>query len=201
MLPLDYEYELMIERRGFVGVAGVDEVGRGSLAGNVYAAAVMLKVGTPLDGVHDSKKMTEKSREYWSLKIQDIAIGYAVGIATVEEIEQLNIAQASFLAMRRALSQLSNLCDYVVCDGFMIPNLLVPCDGIVRGDATVKSIAAASIIAKVARDSYMLTLAEEFPNYGFARHKGYGTQLHRDMLKKYGPTSKHRLSFLKKILC
>lgn len=198
MRSLSYTYERKMIDAGCVSVAGVDEVGAGALAGDVFAAAVILKPGTRLRGVQDSKRLSASVREYWDEVIREKAVGWAIGRATVQEIDRLNIRQASFLAMRRALDELD--VDGVLCDGFVIPGLEIPCQRVVKGDAKVKSIAAASIVAKVARDAYMCELAKKYPQYGFERHKGYGTKMHRESIQKNGPCMAHRQSFLGRIL-
>ena len=199
MKSLGYHLERSLTREGFVCVAGVDEVGAGALAGDVFAAAVILKPGTRLKGVQDSKRLSASAREYWDGIIRRKSVAWAVGRATPQEIDEINIRQASFLAMRRALSQLEKV-DHVLCDGFVIPKLTVSCTRVVKGDAKIKSIAAASIVAKVARDAYMCDLATQFPEYGFESHKGYGTVLHRRAIVNHGVSEMHRRSFVGRIV-
>lgn len=182
---------------GIEGFCGVDEAGRGPLAGDVYAAAVILDPSRPIDGLNDSKKLTEKKREALFPIIKEQALAWSIGIATVEEIESYNILGATFLAMRRAVDGLSVKPSMALVDGNRNPGLSVPTRLLVKGDATSASVAAASILAKVARDHYMLELDRAYPEYQFARHKGYGTKLHYEMLEAYGESSVHRHSFLK----
>lgn len=185
---------------GFKIVCGIDEAGRGPLAGDVYAAAVVLPPDTVIDGLNDSKKLSEKKREQLFDIVTDIAVSYSVGIATVEEIDEMNILQATFLAMRRAVENLSVTPDCALIDGNQRPHLSIEERTIIKGDACCESIAAASIIAKVSRDRYMKKIAEEYPQYMFEKHKGYGTKLHYEMIEKYGISPVHRKTFLKKIL-
>ena len=187
-------------QQGFKVVCGIDEAGRGPLAGPVYAAAVILKKGQTIEGVNDSKKLSEKKREQLYEVIKNTALSYSVSYATVEEIEELNILNANVLAMRRAVEGLKIIPDYVMIDGNRAPKLETACETIVKGDAKSMSIACASILAKVTRDRLLYEYAKEYPQYGFDKHKGYGTKLHIEMLRKYGPCPYHRKSFLKKIL-
>lgn len=181
-------------------LCGVDEAGRGPLAGDVYAAAVILHPDRPIEGINDSKKLSEKKRELLFDQIQEAAIAFQIATATVVEIEQYNILGATMLAMQRAVAGLSVLPDYVLVDGNRMPTLAVSGTTQVKGDATSASIAAASILAKVARDRSMRQLAEQYPEYGFAAHKGYGTKAHCAAILQYGPCPAHRPSFLKKLL-
>ena len=194
------EYEKMYEEQGYKAVCGVDEAGRGPLAGPVYAAAVILPQGMEIEGVNDSKKLSEKKREELFDVIKEKAISYSIASASVEEIESMNILKATMLAMKRAVERLSVPADFVMIDGNKTPELSVPCTSIVKGDAKSMSIASASILAKVTRDRVMKEYAEKYPEYGFEKHKGYGTEVHRNAILKYGPCEIHRLSFLKKIL-
>ncbi|MEN9354812.1 MAG: hypothetical protein RL318_2137 [Fibrobacterota bacterium] len=179
-----------------VPVAGVDEAGRGPLAGPVTAAAVVLNPGVPIPGVTDSKKLSALRREALFEPIQKGAIAWAIGWATAEEIDQINILQASLLAMRRALDQIQGQFGSVAVDGNrLIPRFDLPQRAIVKGDAKVAEIGAASILAKVARDRYMLALDKEFPQYGFIRHMGYPTAEHLIALKEHGPCREHRRTF------
>ncbi len=174
---------------------GVDEAGRGPLAGPVYAAAVILDAALPVAGLADSKTLTPRQREALALEIRTRAIAWAVASASVEEIDTLNILQASLLAMRRAVEQLAVKPGQVLVDGLHRPRLAVPVRAIVRGDATVPEIAAASILAKVARDREMLALHQRHPQYGFDRHKGYPTSAHLAALRAHGASAVHRRSF------
>jgi len=177
-------------------VAGVDEAGRGPLAGPVTAAAVVLDPNFHIDGIGDSKALSEKRREALFAPIQEHALAWAIGWASAEEIDQINILQASLLAMRRALEQIPGTFQSVAVDGNrLIPKLTTPQRTIVKGDAKVKAIGAASILAKVARDRYMLELHQKFPHYNFAKHKGYPTAEHMIALRKFGPCPEHRRSF------
>jgi ribonuclease HII len=197
---MDYSYEQNALNKGYKTICGVDEAGRGPLAGPVYAAAVILPLGLEIDGLNDSKKLTEKKREQLFDVICEKAISYSVGIATEKEIDEINILNATFLAMRRAVEGLSVKPDYALIDGNQHPRLSIVDETIVKGDAKSMSVAAASILAKVSRDRYMLEMAEKYPEYCFEKHKGYGTKLHYEMLEKYGASEIHRRSFLKKIL-
>lgn len=186
--------------RGYKYVCGVDEAGRGPLAGPVFAAAVILPRNCVIDGVNDSKKLTEKKREQLYSKIKEQSLAYCVASASVDEIEEINILNATFLAMTRAVSGLQVKADFALVDGNKLPSLEIDAKAVVKGDALSESIAAASILAKVERDHFMLNLANEYPNYAFEKHKGYGTKLHIEMIKKYGASNVHRKTFLKKIL-
>ena len=174
---------------------GVDEAGRGPLAGPVYAAAVILDPARPVAGLADSKTLTPRQRETLALEVRLRAVAWAVASASVEEIDTLNILQASLLAMRRAVEQLAVTPQLVLVDGLHRPRLTIPVRAIVRGDATVAEIAAASILAKVARDTEMLELHQQHPQYGFDRHKGYPTSAHLAALRKHGVSAVHRRSF------
>lgn len=179
-------------------ICGIDEAGRGPLAGDVYAAAVILPEGVIIEGLNDSKKLTEKKRELLYDEIIAKAADYCVATATVEEIDGLNILQATFLAMRRAVDGLRLKPDIALVDGNQNPSLNINTKTVIKGDGLSASVAAASILAKVSRDRYMLGLAEEYPEYCFGKHKGYGTKLHYEMLDEFGPSPVHRMSFLKK---
>ncbi|WML88851.1 ribonuclease HII [Thiothrix subterranea] len=176
-------------------VAGVDEVGRGPLAGAVVAAAVILDPQRPIAGLNDSKKLTEKRRERLALEIREKALAWSLGRAEVEEIDAINILQATFLAMQRALEGLNIQPDFVKIDGNHCPKLAYKMEAIIGGDATVAEISAASIIAKVARDAELVALDAIYPQYGFAKHKGYGTAAHLAALQEFGATPIHRRSF------
>lgn len=182
---------------GYNIICGVDEAGRGPLAGPVYAAAVVLPKGYIIEGVNDSKKLSEKKREMLFDKIIAEAEDYSIGIATPSEIDDINILQATFLAMKRAVDGLKIKPDYAMIDGNKKPNLDIEMETVVKGDAKSASIAAASILAKVSRDRYMLEMAEKYPEYQFEKHKGYGTKLHYEMLDEFGPSEIHRQSFLR----
>lgn len=182
-------------------VCGVDEAGRGPLAGPVYAAAVILSPDRPIEGLNDSKKLSEKKREALFDVIVERAESYCVASASVEEIEQYNILGATYLAMTRAVHGLSVKPQLALIDGNRIPPQLgVAAQTVVKGDAQSESIAAASILAKVTRDRLLIEMDTQYPQYGFAVHKGYGTAAHTAALKEYGPCPEHRPSFLKKIL-
>lgn len=193
-------YENAAYEKGFTRVCGVDEAGRGPLAGPVCAAAVVLPRGMILDGVNDSKKLTEKKREMLFDVITKEALDWSVAFATVQEIEEINILNAAMLAMKRAVEGLEGGADFAVIDGNKKPPLEIECEAVVKGDGKSMSVAAASILAKVSRDRILRQYALEYPQYGFEKHKGYGTKLHVEALKKYGPCEIHRPSFLKKIL-
>ncbi len=193
------EFENMYKAKGYKAICGVDEAGRGPLAGPVFAAAVILPEGLEIDGVKDSKKLTEKKREELFDVIKSKALAYCIASASVEEIESINILRADMLAMKRAVEGLKIKADFVMIDGNKTPELNVPCEAIVKGDAKSESIAAASILAKVSRDRLMKDLAKKYPEYGFEKHKGYGTKEHREAILKYGPCEIHRPSFLKKL--
>ena len=194
-----YEAERKLREQGYSAVCGVDEAGRGPLAGPVYAAAVILPAGYELNGVNDSKKLTERRREaLFAHLIREVPFG--IGIADEREIDELNILNATYLAMRRAILNLPTPPDYILIDGNRAPaELPAPCETIIGGDGKVAAIAAASIIAKVSRDRFMLELAERFPQYGFEKHKGYGTKQHYEALKAYGISEVHRRTFLKNL--
>lgn len=193
------EFENKVIASGYSAVCGVDEAGRGPLAGPVCAAAVILPQNTVIDGVNDSKKLSEKKREQLFDVITEKALAYCVAWASVEEIEEINILNAAMLAMKRAVEGLSIKADFALIDGNKTPDLDIPAYSIVKGDARSMSIAAASILAKVSRDRLMYEYDTKYPQYNFAKHKGYGTTLHREMILKYGPCEIHRTSFLKKI--
>lgn len=185
--------------QGYGPICGVDEAGRGPLAGPVCAAAVMLPPGISLPGLNDSKKLTEKKRDALYDLILENAVSYGIAFAEVDEIEELNILNATFLAMRRAVSQLRKIPGIVLVDGNRDPGLGLPTECIVKGDGKCADIAAASILAKVTRDRYMLEMAQVYPQYSFEKHKGYGTRAHYEALREYGPSPIHRPSFLKKM--
>lgn len=194
------EYEIEAKSKGYKAVCGVDEAGRGPLAGPVCAAAVILPENTIIDGVNDSKKLSEKKREALFDVIKSSARSYCIAYATVEEIESMNILNATMLAMKRAVEGLDVKADYAMIDGNRLPDLNIDSEFIIKGDAKSMSIAAASILAKVSRDRLLCEYAKEYPEYKFDKHKGYGTKAHIEALKKYGPCPYHRMSFLGKIL-
>ena len=194
-------YDQEVRAEGISLLCGVDEAGRGPLAGPVFAAAVILDPGQIPEGLNDSKKLTEKKREFLFDVICQKAVAYAVASASVEEIDRLNILQATFLAMSRAVEALAIQPQLVLVDGNAAPpQIRVPVRTVVKGDALSASIAAASILAKVSRDRKMMELDQEYPQYFFQKHKGYGTALHYEMLEQYGISPVHRRSFLKKLL-
>lgn len=194
---LDYGFENAFKTDKVKIICGVDEAGRGPLMGPVVAAACILPEGFVLDGLNDSKKLTEKKREALFDVIKENAISYCVAMATVEEIEEFNILKATMLAMNRAVDGLSIPADMALIDGDKAIGFKIPTKTIVKGDAIVPSISAASILAKVTRDHMCMEYDKEYPDYGFAKHKGYGTKAHMDAIRKYGPCPVHRMSFLK----
>ena len=193
-----YEYDNEV-RQKFSCIAGVDEAGRGPLAGNVYAAAVIFDSETIIEGINDSKKLSQKKREKLYDIIQEKALCYCIATASIEEIEKYNILNAAMLAMKRAVEGLGVVPDIALIDGNKTPDLQCKSVAVVKGDATSQSIAAASILAKVARDRYMEQMDKEYPEYEFSKHKGYGTKLHYEMIRKHGVSEIHRPSFLKKM--
>lgn len=197
----DYEYEKAAVSSGFNTICGVDEAGRGPLAGPVCAAAVILPEDTVIEGLDDSKKLSEKKRERLYDEIIERAVAYCVAYGTLEEIESVNILEATFIAMNRAIDGLKVKPDFAIIDGNRVPKgIKIPCATLVKGDSKSMSVAAASILAKVTRDRLMLTYDEKYPQYNFKKHKGYGTKEHTELLKQYGPSPIHRLSFFKNIL-
>ncbi len=193
-----YEYDSEIRER-FPIICGIDEAGRGPLAGDVYAAAVVFDNDTVIEGINDSKKLSEMKREKLFDEIISKAKAYCIATASVAEIEELNILNAAMLAMKRAYEGLGIQCDLALIDGNKTPNVDTKAFAVVKGDATSQSIAAASILAKVSRDRYMKEIDEKYPEYQFSKHKGYGTKLHYEMLKKHGISDVHRPSFLKNL--
>lgn len=176
-------------------LAGTDEVGRGPLAGDVVAAAVILDEKRPIEGLNDSKKLTEKKREYLFEVIREQSLSYCIARASVAEIDELNILHASLLAMKRAVEGLHTQPEYVLVDGNRLPQWHYQAETVVKGDSRVAAIAAASILAKVTRDREMQAFDKTYPGYGFAKHKGYPTKLHMQALERLGPTGIHRQSF------
>ncbi|MBQ6381917.1 MAG: ribonuclease HII [Clostridia bacterium] len=195
------EYENAALAEGYEVVCGVDEAGRGPLAGPVCAACVVLPKGMVLEGVNDSKKLSEKKREVLFDVICQQALDYGIAFADEKEIDEINILQATFLAMRRAVAKLETVKpDIALIDGNKTPGLSIAQRCIVKGDAKSANIAAASILAKVTRDRYMLEMAQKYPEYQFEKHKGYGTKLHYEMIAQYGICDIHRKTFLKKMI-
>jgi len=192
----DYDSEL---RKTSPVICGVDEAGRGPLAGDVYASAVVLSDGVLIDYLNDSKKVSESRREKLYDEIVKKADAYCIAVATVEEIDRLNILKATMLAMKRAVEGLGIVPDLALVDGNRLPELKCKAQYVIKGDAVSASIASASILAKVSRDRYMKQLAVKYPEYCFEQHKGYGTKLHYEMLEKYGISDVHRKTFLKKL--
>ena len=197
----DYSHEIIAKQKGFRAVCGVDEAGRGPLAGPVCAAAVILEEGTVIEGLDDSKKLSEKKREALFDVICEKALAYSIAFGSLEEIEEHNILGATFIAMNRSIEGLSVPADFAIIDGNRKPSgIKIPCETLIKGDSISCSVAAASILAKVTRDRLMEELDKEYPEYNFKKHKGYGTKEHTDLILKYGPCKAHRPSFLKKIL-
>ena len=196
---LDYAFDISHKNEKIKVICGVDEAGRGPLAGPVVAAACILPDGLIIEGLDDSKKLTEKKREKLFDVIVEKALDFSVGLATVEEIEELNILNAAMLAMKRAIEGLNIKPDLALIDGNMSRGFNLETKTVVHGDAISQSIAAASILAKVTRDRMCYEYDKLYPEYGFAKHKGYGTKLHTDAIKKYGITPVHRPSFLTKL--
>lgn len=194
---LEHNYEDNARAEGYKIICGVDEAGRGPLMGPVCAAAVILPPHLDIEGLNDSKKLTEKKREALFPIITDAALAYSIAYASAEEIDEINILNAAMLAMRRAIEGLSVKADFALIDGNCSRNIPVPCKTVVGGDAKSPSIAAASVLAKVSRDRLCHELDKQYPQYGFAKHKGYGTKDHMEALYKYGPCPYHRRTFLK----
>ncbi len=196
----DYSFESAAKESGFKYICGVDEAGRGPLAGPVCAAAVILPENLLIEGLNDSKKLSEKKREALFDIIIEKAVDYHIAFGSLEEIEEHNILNATYFAMNRAIDGLKEV-DFALIDGNRVPNgIKVQCATVVKGDAKSMSIAAASILAKVTRDRLLMEYDKKYPLYEFAKHKGYGTKAHTDLIKQYGPCEIHRLSFLKNIL-
>ena len=194
---LDYTIENQLHEEGFEVVCGIDEAGRGPLCGPVFAAACILPDGLVLEGLNDSKKLTPKKRDKLFDLICENAIAYCIASASVEEIDELNILEADLLAMRRAIDGLSVKADFALIDGNIARGFQIPARAIIGGDAKSPSIAAASILAKVARDRDCIELDAQYPQYGIAKHKGYGTKQHMDALRTYGPSPIHRKQFIR----
>ncbi len=197
----DYFYEQQAQINGYSLVCGVDEAGRGPLAGPVFAAAVILPLDCEIEGLNDSKKLSEKKRELLFDVIKEKSIAYCIASASVEEIEQHNILKATFLAMNRAILGLKPNADFAIIDGNREPDdISVKCQTLVKGDSKSMSVAAASILAKVARDRLLLEYDEKYPEYNFKKHKGYGTKEHYQAIAQHGICEIHRKSFLKGVL-
>ena len=194
------EYENNLKEKGYKFIAGIDEAGRGPLAGPVCAAAVILPEDAFIEGINDSKKLSEKKREELYGKIIDIAISYNICMIDEKVIDEINILEATYLAMKKAVSGLSVKADFALIDGNSSKGMEIPYETVVKGDSKSISIAAASILAKVTRDRYITEIADNFPEYNFKKHKGYGTKEHTAAILKYGPCPIHRKTFLKKLL-
>lgn len=192
-----WEIEDSLFDQGIGVICGVDEAGRGPLAGPVYAAAVILPRDLEIPGLTDSKKLSDKKRRELFPIIQEQAVAFGIGVASEKEIDEINILQATFLAMKRALEKLTVRPDLALIDGTRETDFGVPAKTVVKGDSLSASIAAASILAKVSRDDYMMELAQKYPQYGFDIHKGYGTKAHYQALREFGPSEVHRMTFLK----
>lgn len=195
-MTFDYFFENEAQEKGYLNVCGIDEAGRGPLAGNVVAAAVILPKGLVIDGLDDSKKLSEKKREALFDIIQKEAVSFSVAWATPREIDELNILGATMLAMHRAVEGLDIPADFALVDGNTARGFSIPVKTIVKGDAKSPSVAAASILAKVTRDRQCLELDMKYPEYGFKKHKGYPTKDHMNKLREIGPCEEHRKSFL-----
>lgn len=194
-----HKFENEARENGYSLICGVDEAGRGPLAGPVCAAAVILPKNCEIAGLNDSKKISEKNREILFDVIKEQAVFYSIATASESEIDEINILQATFLAMKRAVNALDKAPDFVLVDGNRDPLLEIPTKTVIKGDSLSASIAAASILAKVTRDRYMLEMSKKYPEYEFQKHKGYGTKLHYEMLEKHGISQIHRKTFLKKL--
>ena len=193
-----WEIENQHFANGIVTICGVDEAGRGPLAGPVCAAAVILPPNLEIPGLTDSKKLSDKRRRELYPVIMEKAVAFGIGLASHEEIDEINILQATFLAMERAMAQLNVRPDLALIDGNRQKDFGLPVETVVKGDSLSASIAAASVLAKVTRDDIMVAMAQEYPGYGFEIHKGYGTKAHYEALTTYGPSPVHRMTFLKK---
>ncbi len=194
---MDFEYEIKARAEGYRYVCGVDEAGRGPLAGPVFAAAVILPENCEIEGLNDSKKLSEKKREALFDVIKEKAVSFAIASVDEKTIDEINILQATFVAMKKAVEGLTVPADYALIDGNRMPPLEINGETVIKGDALSPSIAAASILAKVSRDRFMLELDKKYPQYKFSQHKGYGTKLHYEMLAEHGVSECHRISFLK----
>lgn len=196
-MMLEQTIEKELYDKGYRAVCGVDEAGRGPLCGPVVAAACILPAGLVIEGLNDSKKLTEKRREQLFDTIKEQALAYSIAEASVEEIDAMNILEADLLAMRRAISGLSIPADFALIDGNIARDFPIPARAVVHGDAICPSIAAASILAKVTRDRLCIELDRAYPQYGIAQHKGYGTKAHMEALRTYGPSPIHRKKFIR----
>lgn len=194
---LEQTIENELRKKGFSAVCGVDEAGRGPLCGPVVAAAVILPPDVEIDGLNDSKKLTPKKRDLLYDRIQETALAFCIAEASVEEIDRLNILEADLLAMRRAIAGLQIPADYALIDGNIARDFPIPARAVIHGDAISPSIAAASVLAKVYRDRLCEELDKAYPQYGIAKHKGYGTKAHMDALRQYGPSPIHRKLFIR----
>lgn len=194
-----YEFEKQKRAEGYELICGVDEAGRGPLAGPVFAAAVILPSDYEIEGINDSKKLSPQKREKLFDEIIEHAVAYSIRSCDQKIIDEINILQATMLAMKTAVESLSVTPEIVFVDGNRLPNWEIPSESIVKGDATSASIAAASILAKVSRDRFMLSMDQKYPEYEFAKHKGYPTKLHYEKIREYGPCEIHRMTFLKKM--
>ncbi len=194
---LEYTLERELADKGYKSICGVDEAGRGPLCGPVFAAACILPEGLFIEGLNDSKKLSPKKRKELSEIIKRKAVAYCIAQASVEEIHELNILEADMLAMRRAVAGLSQSADFALIDGNVSRGFDIPTMTVIKGDATSPSIAAASILAKVARDELCEKMDRQYPEYGIAKHKGYGTKEHMEALRKYGPSPIHRKKFIR----
>ena len=192
-----YEYEQQYLEKGYKYICGVDEAGRGPLSGPVVAGACILPIGLHLDGLNDSKKLSAKKRDALFDMIKENAIAYGIGMASPKEIDELNILNATMLAMHRAIDAMNVKADFALVDGNIVRGFDIPAISIIKGDAISASIAAASILAKVTRDRICEEDAIKYPQYNFSKHKGYSTKEHMDLVRKLGPCEIHRMSFLK----
>ena len=193
----DYSLEKEYLKKGYKYICGIDEAGRGPLCGPVFAAACILPLDLEIEGLNDSKKLTEKKREKLFDIIKEKALAYCIASASVEEIDATNILEADLLAMRRAIDGLAIKADFALIDGNINRGFQIDSAAVIKGDATSMSIAAASILAKVARDRICIDLDHEYPQYGIVKHKGYGTKAHMDALREYGPSPIHRKKFIR----
>lgn len=194
----EFEYDAA-ERLGFTRICGVDEAGRGPLAGPVFAAAVILPLDFEIEGINDSKKLSEKKREMLFDEIVKYAVAYDIESGDNALIDSVNILNATMITMKKAVEGLSEVPDIVYVDGNRLPDWSYNSEYVIKGDARSASIAAASILAKVSRDRYMYEMAEKYPEYGFEKHKGYPTKLHYERIREFGPSEIHRMTFLKKM--
>ena len=194
-----YEFEYEKQKLGYKYICGVDEAGRGPLAGPVFAAAVILPLDYEIDGINDSKKLSEKKREQLFDEIIEHAVAYSIQSCDNKIIDEINILQATMLAMKNSVENLSIKPDMVYVDGNRLPALNVPAEYVIKGDAKSANIAAASILAKVSRDKFMKEMDAQYPEYCFSKHKGYPTKLHYEKIREYGASNIHRISFLKKM--